>query len=79
MSDRACTEASPVEKQWGQYTPQQNPKVCGTKLITQMSPLGILPIGSGLFCRLRLRRVSYFKVSTMLLGDANIVTVWTTR
>lgn len=64
------TEVSPVKTRWRQCTFQQNLKDNGTKLIIQKRPLGILPIGRVLFCRLRLRRVFYFNVSTTLLRDA---------
>lgn len=72
MSDLVYTEVSPVKTRWRQCTPQQNLKVYGTKLIIQKSPLEILPIGRVLFCRLSLRRVFYFNVSTTFLRDADI-------
>lgn len=73
ISDPVYTEVSPVKTRWRQCTFQQNLKDNGTKLIIQKRPLGILPIGRVLlFCRLRLRRVFYFNVSTTLLRDAGI-------
>lgn len=70
MSDPACTNMSLRETQWGQCT-QKNP-VYDTKLVVQMSPLGVLPIGRVLFYRLRLRDI-YLSASIMFLGDADIV------
>lgn len=72
VSDPVYTELSPMKTRWRQCTFQQNLKDNGTKLIIQKRPRGILPIGRVLFCRLRLRRVFYFNVSTTLLGDAGI-------
>jgi hypothetical protein len=71
MSDPECTEVSLRETQWGQCT-QQDP-VYETKLVVQMSPLGVLPIGRVLFYRLR--GIFYLSISTMFLGGADIVTL----